>query len=1045
MLVVSLVLLASLAVPAASAQQSNDHLYVSAESNTFGNSFAGSVIVEVIVRDPLKQDISQRVGEPEVTVDERRLKMVQGTDGNWYAYFADVDAALAADGIAGGAPGEGLDFGMFCGPATNMTVLGMDISRTEGVAVSGMGLAGPLGGGGDIPPCTEPFVPSQASNVVRNPRSIVDNGQLEPGAWPIVQLFSLDDDVEVWYGRHTGAETVSLRYGSVTGISMVFDRESYPAGAEVILEVSDAQLNQDPTSRDSWSFGVSRPQATFYMAFDEDGNRAADGGRGLVNLADSLPRLGFEDNGVLSMDENPVIVLKTNDHQPATSVTDGSAVYRDIVTLLETRPNSGVFSSYGSKMSVIGTASDAPRNNVANFEYNDENTSVLSGTSPASLEVVSTLRPGTSIPVRITDVDQNTDSQRRDTLDVFRSSAIIPTMRLESPVTLASASDACLYTSADSHAPSLCTSADSYSPSLGLDRNSDRLLVDSRRAPDGFVFDTLSLRLGVSAEGLVDSLIDVREPRSRGTNWFNYDLRSLAQLGLDLSQTAARLYAGLDDGSPVTVLERDGSSGQGLVRIQDGAVAELAPKSGDLYLVFDFDSQGNGIRGVISNETDVQPIVSDFFSFGIKDSESVGSAIYRFELEETETDSSVFAGTIEYTVPNQLNVDDPDLIRSLRVIDEDVRFLATGRVSADDIRITYQDAQGSGTVQQSISAFDGPPPDVTHSGSVSLDGAPFRFGRDVVVRLYDPDLNTGPDSIEVYRVVNDPASQFVDTVGDTRGGLLLDVLLKGVRYQRCAVAGEAHGGLGSTNFALVETAPDSGTFEGRFKLPTWICNEAGTGLMSTAGGSVVAFYHDYQDDSGRPNIFTTKTASAERAVPMPRLDALELEVPPPWQSATNTIRGVIPDYRRGTVVDVTVTDPAGLAQTWHVLPSGQGAYQAPVAIGPGAAPGTYMVTVRYLDAVIGELSFDVTEERMPSWMRDLAGQWAQDRASDDEFAAGIGYLIEKGVLPESPQDGAQQVPRWVKQVASWWAQGDITDDEFVGSLQFLIASGVVRV
>ena len=689
---------------AASAQQSNDHLYVSAESSTFGNSFAGSVVVEVIVRDPLKQDISQRVGEPEVTVDERRLKMVQGTNGNWYAYFADVDAALAADGIAGGAPGEGLDFGLFCGPATDTAVLGIDISRTEGVAVPGMGLEGPFGGGGDIPPCTEPFVPSQASNVVRNPRSIVGDGQLEPGAWPIVQLFSLDDDVEVWYGRHTGAETVSLRYGSVSGISMVFDRESYPAGAEVILEVSDAQLNQDPTSRDSWSFGVSRPQATFYMAFDEDGNRAADGDRGLVDLASSLPRLGFEDNGVLSMDENPVILLKTNDHQPATSVTDGSAVYRDIVTLLETRPNSGVFSSYGSKMSVIGTAPDAPRNNVANFEYNDENTSVLSGTSPASLEVVSTLRPGTSIPVRITDVDQNTDSQRRDTLDVFRSSAIIPTMRLESPVTLASASDARLY-----------ASADSYSPSLGLDRNSDRLLVDSRRAPDGFVFDTLSLRLGVSAEDLADSLIDVREPRSRGTNWFNYDLRSLAQLGLDLSQTAARLYAGLDDGSPVTILERDGSSGQGLVRIQDGAVVALASKSGDLYLVFDFDSQGSGVHGVISNETDVQPIVSDFFSFGIKDGESVGSAIYRFELEETETDSGVFAGTVEYAVPNQLNVDDPDLIRSLRVIDEDVRFLATGRVSADDIRITYQDAQGSGTVQQSISAFDGPPPDVTHS------------------------------------------------------------------------------------------------------------------------------------------------------------------------------------------------------------------------------------------------------------------------------------------------------------------------------------------
>jgi len=41
--------------------------------------------------------------------------MVQATDGNWYAYFANVDKAKIADQIvldAGvGAEGESLDFG----------------------------------------------------------------------------------------------------------------------------------------------------------------------------------------------------------------------------------------------------------------------------------------------------------------------------------------------------------------------------------------------------------------------------------------------------------------------------------------------------------------------------------------------------------------------------------------------------------------------------------------------------------------------------------------------------------------------------------------------------------------------------------------------------------------------------------------------------------------------------------------------------------------------------------------------------------------------
>ena len=44
--------------------------------------------------------------------------MVQGSDGQWYAYFANVDLAKIADQIVleqgVGAEGQSLDFGVFC-------------------------------------------------------------------------------------------------------------------------------------------------------------------------------------------------------------------------------------------------------------------------------------------------------------------------------------------------------------------------------------------------------------------------------------------------------------------------------------------------------------------------------------------------------------------------------------------------------------------------------------------------------------------------------------------------------------------------------------------------------------------------------------------------------------------------------------------------------------------------------------------------------------------------------------------------------------------
>ena len=62
---------------------------------------------------PNLHDTDEGKGEPDVTINGKSLRMVQATDGNWYAYFANVDKAKIADSTVGLA-GKGLDFGVFC-------------------------------------------------------------------------------------------------------------------------------------------------------------------------------------------------------------------------------------------------------------------------------------------------------------------------------------------------------------------------------------------------------------------------------------------------------------------------------------------------------------------------------------------------------------------------------------------------------------------------------------------------------------------------------------------------------------------------------------------------------------------------------------------------------------------------------------------------------------------------------------------------------------------------------------------------------------------
>src|ERR1700687_822484 len=124
------------ALPHAQAS-TNANLFVSAENAQWNNYFAGPQVIQVIVADPYINRLDQAYGEPVVTINGKKLRMAQGTDGNWYAYFADRNQAISASNTQLGISGKGLNFGGFCSPLSTFSPkAGVTYTDTKGFTLA---------------------------------------------------------------------------------------------------------------------------------------------------------------------------------------------------------------------------------------------------------------------------------------------------------------------------------------------------------------------------------------------------------------------------------------------------------------------------------------------------------------------------------------------------------------------------------------------------------------------------------------------------------------------------------------------------------------------------------------------------------------------------------------------------------------------------------------------------------------------------------------------------------------------------------------------
>ncbi|HSD05350.1 MAG TPA: 6-bladed beta-propeller, partial [Nitrosopumilaceae archaeon] len=135
--------------------------------------------------------------------------------------------------------------------------------------------------------------------------------------------------------------------------------------------------------------------------------------------------------------------------------------------------------------------------------------------------------------------------------------------------------------------------------------------------------------------------------------------------------------------------------------------------------------------------------------------------------------------------------------------------------------------------------------------------------------------------------------------------------------------------------------------------------------------------------------------------------------------------------------------------SWGTFGSGPGQFKEPVGIAVDSKKNVYVVD-RANNNVQKFAPYDAPEDIViPSWIKNNARWWAEDKIQDSDFAYGIQYLIKQKIIniPEAKLSATDSVkiPSWVKVSAGWWSDDKISDKSFVASIQYLVSVGIIKI
>ena len=85
---------------------------------------------------------------------------------------------------------------------------------------------------------------------------------------------------------------------------------------------------------------------------------------------------------------------------------------------------------------------------------------------------------------------------------------------------------------------------------------------------------------------------------------------------------------------------------------------------------------------------------------------------------------------------------------------------------------------------------------------------------------------------------------------------------------------------------------------------------------------------------------------------------------------------------------------------------------------------------------------------IPSWIKNTAGWWAEDKIDDSDFILGMQHLVDTNIISVSQEKqettAETGVPSWIKTTAEWWSKGQIGDEDFVRGIEFLLNNNFIR-
>ena len=88
------------------------------------------------------------------------------------------------------------------------------------------------------------------------------------------------------------------------------------------------------------------------------------------------------------------------------------------------------------------------------------------------------------------------------------------------------------------------------------------------------------------------------------------------------------------------------------------------------------------------------------------------------------------------------------------------------------------------------------------------------------------------------------------------------------------------------------------------------------------------------------------------------------------------------------------------------------------------------------------------EEKVPGWVKNNAGWWADALINDHEFVNAIEFLIKEGMIQvdaKAVSEKSDSIPEWIKNTAGWWAANQISEIEFLNAIEFLIETGIITI